>query len=62
MTDGYDDNGTVLLVTAGDDLPEEVRFSCDGINSPREYSPAARLPQEVPARVGSPSSATAITA
>ena len=34
---------TVLLVTAGDDFPEEVRFSCDGINSHREYSPAARL-------------------
>lgn len=43
MTDGYDDNGTLLLVTAGDDLPEEVRFSCDGINSHRNYSPAARL-------------------
>jgi hypothetical protein len=43
MTDGYDDKGTTLIVVAGEDLPDEVRFSCDGINSHREYSPAARL-------------------
>lgn len=43
MTDGYDSKGTVLLVTAGEELPEEVWFGCDGINSHRRFSPAARL-------------------
>ena len=43
MTDGYDSKGTVLLVTSGDELPAEVAFMCDGINSHRNYSPAARL-------------------
>ena len=43
MTDGYDSKGTLLLVTSGDELPAEVAFMCDGINSHRNYSPAARL-------------------
>jgi hypothetical protein len=43
MTDSYDDRGTLLLLTAGEELPEEVRFSCDGINNQRYYSPAAYL-------------------
>jgi len=43
MTDGYDSKGTLLLVTSGDELPAEIAFMCDGINSHRNYSPAARL-------------------
>lgn len=35
MTDGYDENGAALVAFDGDELPREVRFSCDGINSHR---------------------------
>jgi hypothetical protein len=40
MTDGYDDAGTVLVAFEGDELPREVRYSCDGINTHRDYTTA----------------------
>ncbi|MEO5536046.1 MAG: LPD29 domain-containing protein [Pseudolysinimonas sp.] len=43
MTDSYDEIEPVLAVLPGNELPEVIHFSCDGINSHREYSPAARL-------------------
>jgi hypothetical protein len=40
MTDGYDDAGTVLIAFEGEELPREVRYSCDGINTHRDYTAA----------------------
>jgi hypothetical protein len=40
MTDGYDDNGTALVAFEGEELPREVRYVCDGINTHRDYTPA----------------------
>lgn len=41
MTDGYDDAGTVLVAFDGEEMPREVRYSCDGINTHRSYTAAA---------------------
>ena len=41
MTDSYTDHGTQLIVLEGEELPEETRFSCDGINTQRSFSHAA---------------------
>ena len=41
MTDGYDDAGTVLVAGEGEEMPREVRYCCDGINSHRNYTAAA---------------------
>ncbi|WP_420367169.1 LPD29 domain-containing protein [Curtobacterium sp. L1-20] len=43
QTDSYDDNGTTLVAGDGDELPTEVRYSCDGILTTRAYSPAGHL-------------------
>lgn len=40
MTDGYDDAGTALVAFEGEELPREVRYSCDGINTHRDYTAA----------------------
>jgi hypothetical protein len=40
MTDGYDDAGTALVSFAGEELPREVRYVCDGINTHRGYTAA----------------------
>lgn len=40
MTDSYDDAGTALVAFDGDALPREVRYSCDGINTHRDYTAA----------------------
>jgi hypothetical protein len=40
MTDGYDDAGTALVAFAGEELPREVRYVCDGINTHRDYTAA----------------------
>lgn len=40
MTDGYDDAGTVLIAGEGEQMPREVRYSCDGINTHRDYTTA----------------------
>ena len=40
MTDGYDDAGTVLVAGDGEEMPREVRYCCDGINSHRNYTAA----------------------
>jgi hypothetical protein len=40
MTDGYDDNGSALVAFAGEELPREVRYVCDGINTHRSYTAA----------------------
>ncbi|QNE46133.1 hypothetical protein F1C58_03880 [Glaciihabitans sp. INWT7] len=40
MTDGYDDAGTVLVAGQGDQMPREIRYSCDGINTQRDYTAA----------------------
>lgn len=42
MTDGYDDMGTALIVRDGAEMPEEVRFCCDGVNESRRISPEMR--------------------
>jgi hypothetical protein len=39
-TDGYDDAGTVLVAFDGEQMPREVRYSCDGINTHRDYTAA----------------------
>lgn len=41
MTDGYDNSGTVLVAFDGEEMPREVRYSCDGINTHRNYTAAA---------------------
>ncbi|MBF4587987.1 LPD29 domain-containing protein [Curtobacterium sp. VKM Ac-2887] len=43
QTDSYDDNGTTLVVGDADEMPTEVRYSCDGIIITRGYSPAGHL-------------------
>ncbi|TFC94502.1 MULTISPECIES: LPD29 domain-containing protein [Cryobacterium] len=40
MTDGYDDQGSALVAFDGEDMPRVVRYSCDGINTHRDYSAA----------------------
>lgn len=40
MTDGYDDGGSVLIASEGEEMPREIRYMCDGINSHRDYSAA----------------------
>lgn len=40
MTDGYDDQGSALVAFDGEDLPRVVRYSCDGINTHRDYMAA----------------------
>ncbi|MDJ0336587.1 hypothetical protein QMG83_15265 [Salinibacterium sp. G-O1] len=40
MTDGYDDAGSVLIAGEGNDMPREIRYCCDGINTQRDYTPA----------------------
>ncbi|TFD37029.1 hypothetical protein E3T37_12590 [Cryobacterium sp. TMT2-10] len=40
MTDGYDDQGSALVAFDGEDMPRVVRYSCDGINTHRDYTAA----------------------
>lgn len=40
ITDAYDDAGTALVAFFGDGLPREVRNSCDGITTHRDYTAA----------------------
>jgi hypothetical protein len=40
MTDGYDDAGSALVAFDGEAMPREVRYTCDGINTHRSYTPA----------------------
>ncbi|TFC63806.1 LPD29 domain-containing protein [Cryobacterium sp. TMT2-4] len=40
MTDGYDDQGSALVAFDGEDMPRVVRYSCDGINTHRDYTSA----------------------
>lgn len=39
-TDGYDDGGTALVSFDSADLPQVVRYSCDGILTHRDYTAA----------------------
>lgn len=41
MTDSYDEQDAPLIWREGDELPEEVRYQCDGINVGRKLTPAA---------------------
>lgn len=43
QTDSYDEHGTTLVAGEADELPTEVRYSCDGIITTRNYSPAGHL-------------------
>lgn len=43
MTDSYNDLGTTLIAGEDGQMPEEVRYHCDGVNTHRELSPAAAL-------------------
>jgi hypothetical protein len=43
MTDSYDDAGTALVAFEGAEMPEVVRYCCDGINTSRSFSPAGYL-------------------
>lgn len=40
MTDAYDDAGTALVAFDSDELPREVRYSCDGITTHPDYTAA----------------------
>ena len=43
QTDSYDDNGTTLVAGSVDELPTEVRYSCDGIIITRNYTGTGHL-------------------
>jgi hypothetical protein len=43
MTDGYDDAGTALVTFEGEQMPREVRYMCDGINTHRDYTAAGYI-------------------
>jgi hypothetical protein len=40
MTDGYDNADTVLIASETGDMPREVQYVCDGINTHRHYTAA----------------------
>jgi hypothetical protein len=43
MTDGYDDAGPALVAFDGEEVPREVRYTCDGINTHRDYTAAGYI-------------------
>lgn len=43
QTDSYDEHGTTLVAGEADELPTEVRYSCDGVIITRNYSPSGHL-------------------
>jgi hypothetical protein len=43
QTDSYDEHGTTLVAGEADELPTEVRYSCDGVIITRNYSPTGHL-------------------
>lgn len=43
MTDTYTDHGTTLVAGEAGEMPTEVRYCCDGINTAREFTAAGHL-------------------
>lgn len=43
MTDTYTDHGTTLIAGEPGEMPTEVRYCCDGINTSRDFTPTGHL-------------------
>lgn len=43
MTDTYTDHGTTLVAGEAGEMPTEIRYCCDGINTARDFTAAGHL-------------------
>ncbi|TCU43940.1 LPD29 domain-containing protein [Curtobacterium sp. PhB146] len=43
MADTYTDHGTTLIAGEAGEMPTEVQYGCDGINTARDFTPAGHI-------------------